>query len=630
MTDKRIKNEQWPVKELMFKIKNEEISKPKFQRRRKWDIFLKNDTTPSEKAYIQFLYDTENSVHAITFGQETTLKKICFSNIDGNNRINAIMHFMNNPFHLFPEYLDELILFINTLDLSQPDKELLIKIFNNLSYTEIIDFKYNLFFKKNKYEDLYEKIQIQRDVIEDKELIENIQTKLKIRGSERFDLIVKINVNLFEGYTTDELCKIFEDINKYINKLTETELLACLLFHVFNFDITDNIFKTELEECIKEYYTNKADGEVLICYNYDKTKDKINAHDFIVGFQNLCNKKYSKFINKTDVDGVSLYFKLYKALYGSYTNTFTTENVNDFKQKIIDSCDLFNKIILSIFSEKINNKLFNTSCQSKLTTLKKNTMYILLSCIIGFKNKKNEKNEHIDESIIINNLEKCLLYHFMVSDIKDKDKREYFKQFDSITYKAGGNYIDTFTKNILVEPKIISNKLTKQIFTDLLCQLYIESNNPDERKLKNGKNKNDKRRPLKFFEKKIMFYFYKEKIPINMLENEFSIEHIFPNSSEWDGELDKDRTGNLIPIISTINSSRGNKHISEYCKTKHGEAFCNFIKEIIPENDVYNNIISHEGKKPRIKNIELYNNTCKENEEKYTLNFIKCLFTESI
>ena len=37
------------------------------------------------------------------------------------------------------------------------------------------------------------------------------------------------------------------------------------------------------------------------------------------------------------------------------------------------------------------------------------------------------------------------------------------------------------------------------------------------------------------------------------INNEFSIEHIMPNSSGWKGELDKDRTGNLIPIISKIN-----------------------------------------------------------------------------
>jgi hypothetical protein len=620
MTDKRIKNEQWCVKELISKINNQEISKPKFQRKRKWDILPINDSNPNEKAYIQFLYDTENSVHAITFGQETSSKKICFSNIDGNNRINAIKHFIDKPFEIFKEYLDDLNVLINRIELSQEDKYTLTTIFTKLSYNEIVNFKYNLFFNRNGYENLYTRIKIYRDDFE-KLIEEEIQPKLKINGLENFDSSVKINVNLFEGYNTDELCKTFEDINKYNSKLTETELLSCRLFNEFNFEFLDNIFKTELEECIKEYYNVKSCGEVLNCYNYEPTIHKINAHDFIVGFQNLSNKKYPNFIDKTDADGLSLYFKLFKALYGSYNNTFTTQNVNDFIEKILDSCDILNQIIMSIFTDRINSKLFNNTCQDKLQTLKKNNLFMILSCIIGYKNKKT------DITTIKNNLEKCLLYHFMVSDLKNTDKREEFKNYDSITYRAGGKFIENVTKNLLSTPENISNKLTQELFDKLLCQLYLEVNNPCERKLENGKNKNDKRRNLKFFEKTIMFYYYKEKIPTNMLENEFSIEHICPNSSEWDGELDKDRTGNLIPIISTINSSRGNKHIKEYYKTKDGESFCEFIKEIIPKINVYDNIISHE-KKPTIVSNELYNNMCEENEEKYKQNFIDCLFNK--
>ena len=159
----------------------------------------------------------------------------------------------------------------------------------------------------------------------------------------------------------------------------------------------------------------------------------------------------------------------------------------------------------------------------------------------------------------------------MVSDLKDKDKREDFKNHDSITYRAGGGFIENTTKNLLCNPEIISQKITEKLFDDLLLHLYVEANTPDQ-----INNKSDKRRGLKFFEKTIMFYYYKERIPINMLQqNEFSIEHICPNSSEWDGVLDKDRTGNLIPIIATINSSRGNKHIREYCKSINGETFCN-------------------------------------------------------
>jgi hypothetical protein len=617
MTDKRIKNEQWYIKELVSKINSGEINKPQYQRKAKWDTLPEKDNVPNKQAYIVFLCERQNSVHAITFGEENTTlhNNKRFSNIDGNNRINAIKHFIDRPFEIFPDYLDNLNRFVKELNLSEEDENETKQIFRGLSYTEIINFKYHKYFNKNGYEKLYTTLKIYRDEFEP--VIENIQTRLKINGTENIDTNVKINVNLFEGYDTDELSKTFEDINKYNSSLTETELLACRLFNDFDFVITDKSFKSKLEECIKEYYNEKANGEVLDCYIYNPEKDKINAHDFVVGFQNLCNKTY-KFIGKTDVDGLSLYFKLFKALYGSFTNTFTSENVNEFKEKILASCEILNQVISTMFTDKINGKLFNNTCQDKIKTLKKNNVFMILSSIIGYQNKKTDKN------IIHREIEKCLLFHFMVSDLKNKDKREDFKNSDPITYRAGGAFIENATKNLLSNPENISIKLTRDLFDKLLTELYNEVNNPYERKLENGKNKNDKRRKLKFFEKTVMFYYYKEKIPTNMLENIFSTEHICPNSCEWDGELDKDRTGNLIPIISTINSSRGNRHISEYKKTETGK-FCEYIKDIIPEDDVYDKIVYHD-KKPTITNIELYNSMCQENEEKYKQNLISCLF----
>ena len=115
MTDKNIKNEQWYVKDLISKILNKKISKPKFQRRKKWNIMPSNVNNPNEHSYIKFLFKTKNSVHAITFGQETSSNSVTFSNIDGNNRINAIQHFMTKPFEIFPYYLDDLFKLLDTI-----------------------------------------------------------------------------------------------------------------------------------------------------------------------------------------------------------------------------------------------------------------------------------------------------------------------------------------------------------------------------------------------------------------------------------------------------------------------------------------------------------------------------------
>ena len=57
MTDKRIKNEQWTVRELLNKVENEFIHKPKYQRKKKWDIIRKKEKNPNIQDYIIFLYN---------------------------------------------------------------------------------------------------------------------------------------------------------------------------------------------------------------------------------------------------------------------------------------------------------------------------------------------------------------------------------------------------------------------------------------------------------------------------------------------------------------------------------------------------------------------------------------------
>ena len=84
MTNKSIKNDKLYVRELISKIDSNLIKKPQYQRKRKWDIIPKKENNPNEKSYIEFLFKKKNSVHAITFGQETLDRKLVYSNIDGN------------------------------------------------------------------------------------------------------------------------------------------------------------------------------------------------------------------------------------------------------------------------------------------------------------------------------------------------------------------------------------------------------------------------------------------------------------------------------------------------------------------------------------------------------------------
>ena len=615
MTDHIIKNEQWYVKDLISKIDNNIIKKPQYQRKRKWDIIPKKENNPNEKSYIEFLFKKKNSVHAITFGQETIDSKLIYSNIDGNNRINAIHHFLKKPFEIFGEYLVDLN---NIIDNSESDdKGKLKKIFSSLSYDKFLKIKrLNNFFEGISESELYEKMDKQLFVDIDEE-ISKIQTKIKIDGEEEFHREVIINVNIFEGYTTHQLCETFEEINKYNSKLTETELLSCRLYNVIDFSINDNVIKTELNNSIKQYYINKSDGETLDCYEYTDDSN-MNAHDFIMGLHTLHSDKYTQFIDKPGSDGLSLYFKLWTALYTDY-NTFTTENVNNFIKNIVFSCELLTETYDKIFTDKINEKLFNHSVKKKIGSLKKNNMFIIFCFILGCNNNGVDRNE------IISKLELALLYHFFTSDIKDKDKREFYKNSDKITGMSGASHIKDLANKLLKNPNILIENITHEIYIDLLKDLFNETNNPYERKLENGKPRNEKRRQLRFFEKTCMFYYYKENMPTNLLDNDFSIEHIIPNSSDWTNIIDKDRTGNLFPIFSKINSSRGNKHINCYKKTTEGKNFLEFVKNVIPSDEEYEGIVEYNSK-PIVKDNDMYNKMCKKNEGIYIDCMIKCLF----
>jgi hypothetical protein len=619
MTDKMIKNENWYVKNLASKISNGEIYKPKYQRKRKWDLTPKKENVPSEKKYIEFLFDTYNSVHAITFGQDGDK----LSNIDGNNRINAIIHFLNEPFIIFPERLSGLTKLL-TEKISQEIALEVEKIMKKIKYDELMVFKYNKYFIEKGFKELYNKHLKETEIRDDVEpLFDELINSMKINNKDRFDNDVKINVNLFSGYTTEELAEVFGRINQYNSVLTEQEALASRLFNIYNFKIHDKLLEYQIKQHIKKYYNERINDEILDCYTYNEETDIMNAYDFMVGFQNYSNSQCG-LIHKTDNDGLSLFFKIFKNINkgGSFDKTFTTENVNKFINYINNATIILKKIQSAIFMENLvggSSKIFDTA-NKKLNSLKKNNMYLLITTIIGYINNKTPDDE------ILKSIEKSILYHFFVNNLDDKEKRDQYKLNDGIVYEAGGSFIDNKAKEYYRTPTLLSNKITEEIMTILLKDLIAENiKNRQYEVRENGKDKYDKRRQRKTFEKVIIYYYYICNVPTQFLNNNFWIEHIFPFSCSWDNEIDIDRLGNIFPILESLNRERSNKHISEYKKTDKNK-FLTYI-DIIPNNEMYDEIVSHKNKKPHIYESKNFNNFCSNNENIIISNFLQKLFS---
>jgi hypothetical protein len=125
-----------------------------------------------------------------------------------------------------------------------------------------------------------------------------------------------------------------------------------------------------------------------------------------------------------------------------------------------------------------------------------------------------------------------------------------------------------------------------------------------------------------------MYCYFKNKVPVEFLRHTYWLEHIFPFSCEWEGEIDIDRLGNVIPLIDELNAKRSNKHISEY--NKHDEMrFIGFIHDIIPSNDLYDRVVNHMKTKPVIMEIDEFDSMCTRNEEIYRDTFLEYLFRKN-
>lgn len=694
-----IKNEQWTVKILIQKVLNNEIHKPKYQRQQYWVLLPKKEKkekTPSDRKYIEFLFETRNSVHAITFGHENDKLSV----IDGNNRLNAIIRFINQPFILFPEKLDkfreqikkeimidiskkivEIIVNIkqtkydNSLPLDKlkehiqektkidlsviSDKEFdivkqikydesypldklkehirkeknIIDIFNKITdkivdiiidivkeikYDDLIKFKYFPFFSKN-YKDLYKNhLKYIRDTAEP--YFEELINEMKIDNEDRFDNDVIINVNLFIGYSTEELARVFGKINQYDSRLTENDALASKLFNIDEFIIEDKVLEIEIRPYIKEFYNGQKDKEELICHGY-KEDEPINAFDFMIGFQNYSNNKCC-IIQNTDDKRLSLFFKIYKNLYKeTFDVTFTTKNVNEFISYMKKVINILQELENRIFTKNLvkgKNTIFDAA-NKKLKSLEKNNMYLIITSIIGYIKNKTDNKE------ILKSIEKCILYHFFISNIDDKDERKKYQLFDGIAFEAGGTFIDNQANSFIKDPSLISKKITPEIMEEVLIKLTQENvKNKTYEVRSNGNDKLDKRRNRKLFEKILISTYYYRKIPREYLQNNFWVEHIFPFSSSWDSEIDIDRLGNIIPIIDILNKDRNNHHIEEYKKNDKNKIL-NFI-DIIPKTEKYNSIISHTCRKPHVINSEEYNKICINNERI----LIKCFLEDTL
>ena len=606
-----IQNTTWYVKDLSNLI--DKIIKPKFQRKSRWLITPdKNNKKPSYSEYIKFLFKTENSVDPISFGIIIQNNTEYYVNIDGNNRLNALITFINQPLLVFKNVLSQEI---GLLKKFIPEE-----IYNNLNYNLLSGFR-----RLNEVEHISKFTDNQEDHKKLEDIMIDIQNKLLVNKTDKFTDIVKLNINIFKNGTYEDYNEIFSSINKHSNELSENDLLASLLFSKNIKMPSDNISYQILNK-IKIYYNNRDEGEVL-SNRVDVNINNLNIFDYMIGLQNVMHDRCG-YLKEYSSKGLGYIFRIFKIVFGLDSidlNSFEKFQNKLFTKKCLEASEILNKLFNNISNDNINKKIFSKKNGHLSSIIRENTKILLITTILSMKEQKTYTDEYIISKLSISTfyhiIQKSL--HKISDQFNDNENKLYLILLgeDKLQYQAGGKFIDNLCKKIYNnKPKLLTDSSTPISFKKALLLLVKYSNKPVEKRDK----KNPKRRVLTLFHRIFYNIIVRLTTPINLLNEKYSIEHLIPFSVKYENKLDRDRIGNLFPIPLEYNKKRGNKSIVQYndiCK----EYYLSTINNILSKED-YDKVVKYDGLKPFIDNNNMFDKICEKVEKCYIDKCIKFLF----
>ena len=612
----RPKSDNWSVEQLVNLITQNRIRNPKCQRRKKWG---KHPITNSKKSnyhdYIKFLYDTCYSVEAITIAKYIEDKEEIYVNIDGNNRINAIVYYYNHPLDIFRNNFHE-------LRYSGAKHKTFIEMLSNINYPNFMGIRrMTRYINRLKNEELSSYWKSLDDemieYIEDE--VEIVQSVLKISGGEFFHTNVFMNLVIFNNPSTDQLSQIFSNINMNSNPLSSNDILAATLLcaNDFNLDF-DPFLKTNLYGQLNKYYNERQEDEILECYQPDSAIEKMNGTEFLISFQNYCSEKYQLIphFDSDTTDGIGIFHKLFdltSVFYGLQPSNFTTDNIQYFSESIVNALEILSSIVNKLCPPTID--LYHFKQDSQLT-LKKTPLIILIVTTINLLTLMNDKK--ISEKKMHNILKRTICYHYLL-DYLPKDKRDKYTVNDDIRCQAGGKAVQIKVNAILKQPDQVGHTITEPLMTGLLKDIVEYYNQPYK-----CEDRPKRRRGLSFPYRLLLSLYYNNRVPYVYTQKKQNIDHIFVFSSNWDNDnkIDLDRIGNLILIDGELNNKRSNNSIQYYYDTVPDLMNClNY-----PSIETYDNVVTHDKKSVTIQDTENFKKITGNIENMYIENAVKCIF----
>jgi hypothetical protein len=557
------------------------LVKARIQRKKRWVDF--NGGRGCKKTnnldFIQFIIKTGHTVNPLLFVERIDGSRKVNIIIDGNNRINAIIHFIEHPLY----YYNHLIPNEFTSDMKASLRSMTLR-----AIYDCRDLRY--FCKEHDYMDFYSKHADDDNLYTAFDIMKG--TLYKFRFFDIKALIIK-----FENITEDKIKEIYEGVNCGGIKLTRQEILASTTSLIKFCPEEINYFPQILHH-VRAYYDDMDDKDKILI---EREQDTLNLFEVLLGFQEFCADKYS-FIDNTGECELDIMFRCYEVLFGDFEGK--RDGINTFFTNIILCCNVINDIQSSFYNTNINYQ-----CIEKVKLhLKKNNLTMLLIHLYTNIHLINDKE-------FICSCKRIVLYNELCNFIKEPNERKMFEVTNGLCCIAARNILET-CKNI--------KKCKRQLYApdknDLLALLnYVNNKHITPYTYQ---NKPKRRGKLTKYKVLMLCIYYNYNIPLDFVSLPKNIEHIAPWSiTRWtEGkQIDLDRLGNIILIDEKTNKKRGNKQLTSSFIESNKLYYYNFPTE----NEYMQLAITHDN---ILKNSAAYLKMCMEREQKYIESIINSLF----
>ncbi len=619
----RPKWHQWALHELVQAIEQKQICKPRCQRKKTWQLLSATGDESNCLDYIKFLYETCSTVEAITFARFTKQEsKDVFSAVDGNNRLRAITIFCQKPLSLFKE---------NFALLRQTGSPyaVFVAFLESIPYAALVTLKSIERYIKNKLPADSAVTHIwqndmdaaMRDYIED-EFESVVMHQLLIDKTHHFHLFVTINLVVFTNPDEEQLAYIYHSLNKNVNPMSKTDILAATLLCATHFSLDfDPHLQLELEQELEEYYVQKNADEILQCYAPSAERMPMNGTEFIIAFQNYCARKYPDLVPVFQ-DKHALMHNLFGCKNLFYTlsaGNFTTENIRRFVSKVEKVLITLQEAMVYLHPATLDLQNFKKDVNIKFHK-STNASLVLFAGILRLQEfvERGQLSAHQLRDTVC----KVILYHVLVTQVEDKETRDLYALHDLLN-AMNNHYIEQLTLqirtgNLPLAQFGFGNKVTAGQMRAVLQTLVQQYNKPCLH------HKKPKRRVLPYTYRILLSTYYNAKVPYTYTKRKQNADHVFPYSSDWMNDvIDLDRLGNLLIFDEDLNKARKNTSIQYYYDKAPDLMKCLDY----PSLEEYNTVILHGAKSlPLVKNVAAFNTCCSALEEVYVRQLLQQFF----